>query len=104
MANEQLILDVDNLEKVNTTINSFLQQVGAHIDEVVTSVEGLGSEWSDGDYELLVKRLKEFYVEFEKLNSNGAQLAQKALEKINQIRFIQGLTIQEIKIYEVYNF
>lgn len=93
MANEQLILDVDNLEKVNTTINNFLQQVGAHIDEVVTSVEGLGSEWSDEDYELLVKRLKEFYVEFEKLNSNGAQLAQKALEKINQIRSIQSLTI-----------
>lgn len=90
---EQLILDVDNLEKVNKIINHFLQQVGAHIDEVVSSVASLGTEWSDEDYELLVKLLKEFYIEFEKLNSNGTQLAQKALEKINQIRSIQGLTI-----------
>lgn len=93
MANEQLILDVGNLEKVNTTICNFLQQICVHIDEVVTSVEDLNSEWSDEDYELLVKRLKEFYVEFEKLNFNGTQLAQKALEKINQIRSIQSLTI-----------
>ena len=90
---EQLILDVDNLEKVNKTINHFLQQVGAHIDEVVSSVASLGTEWSDEDYELLVKLLKEFYVEFEKLNSTGTQLAQKALEKISQIRSIQNLTI-----------
>ena len=90
---EQLILDVDNLEKVNKIINHFLQQVGAHIDEVVSSVASLGTEWSDEDYESLVKLLKEFYIEFEKLNSNGTQLAQKALEKINQIRSIQGLTI-----------
>ena len=44
MANEQLILDVDNLEKVNNTINRFLEQVGAHIDEVVSSVSSLGFE------------------------------------------------------------
>lgn len=93
MANEHLILDVDNLEKVNNTINRFLEQVGAHIDEVVSSVSSLGTEWSDEDYELLVKLLKEFYVEFEKINSNGAELAQKALEKISQIRSIQSLTI-----------
>lgn len=93
MANEHLILDVDNLEKVNNTINRFLEQVGAHIDEVVSNVSSLGTEWSDEDYELLVKLLKEFYVEFEKINSNGAELAQKALEKISQIRSIQSLTI-----------
>lgn len=93
MANEQLILDVDNLEKVNNTINRFLEQVGAHIDEVVSNVSGLGSEWSDEDYELLVKLLKEFYVEFEKINLTGVELAQKALEKISQIRAIQNLTI-----------
>ena len=93
MANEHLILDVDNLEKVNNTINRFLEQVGAQIDEVVSNISALGTEWSDEDYELLVKLLKEFYVEFEKINSNGTELAQKALEKISQIRSIQNLTI-----------
>ena len=90
---EQLILDVDNLEKVNKTINHFLQQVGAHIDEVVSSVASLGTEWSDEDYELLVKLLKEFSVDFEQLHSTGTHLAQNALEKISQIRSIQNLTI-----------
>ena len=93
MANEQLILDVDNLEKVNQTINHFFEQVGAHIDEVISSVSSLGSEWSDEDYELLVKLLKDFYVEFEKLNADGTRLAQKALEKVARIRSIRGVTI-----------
>ena len=93
MSNEQIIVDIENLSKVNSTILGLIQDVGAHIDDLLLAMKALGAEWNDEDFENLIKLLNEFYVEFEKLNSNGTHLAQKALEKINQIRSIQNLTI-----------
>ena len=93
MAQDRLILDVNALESICTIITSFLKQTGESIDELVANVSNVNGQWNDMEFELILKLIREHYVEFEKLSSRGTALVQKAKEKINMIKSLHNIDI-----------
>lgn len=93
MSASHLIIDVETLKGVASSIKSYISGAQANLETAMHGLQAAQGEWSDEDMELLQDSLQAFYSEVEEIGSKGLEICERCDKKIEAVAQLHSMQI-----------
>lgn len=93
MSQETVVLDEQALGAVADALTTYGKSYREALEEAVRSLNRLGNDWNDEDFNALLSAISSFLSDLEAIDGSSAALTTKIQEKIQAIHVLHAIKI-----------